>query len=149
MFLLALPQFESDVTIQNDSALSIWQRIFVILPWQNRETRLKAWIFFYFYRTALFVSSWRHLFLLPQKDAVQQRELIETWRRYSIFRWMMKYVHRYACGEKWGVNWPWLRVEELLMSPEIKEDSDCFLTVSFHILLIRLCQVNKGKSLGL
>lgn len=30
------------------------------------------------------------------------------------------------------------------MSPEIKEDSDCFLTVSFHILLIRLCQVNKG-----
>lgn len=24
------------------------------------------------------------------------------------------------------------------MSPEIKEDSDCFLTVSFHILLIRL-----------
>lgn len=35
-------------------------------------------------------------------------------------------------------NWPWLRVEVLLMSPEIKEDSDCFLTVSFHILLIRL-----------
>lgn len=35
------------------------------------------------------------------------------------------------------------------MSPEIKEDSDCFLTVSFHILLIRLCQVNKGQSLGL
>ena len=31
------------------------------------------------------------------------------------------------------------------MSPEIKEDSDCFLTVSFHILLIRLCQVNKGQ----
>lgn len=25
------------------------------------------------------------------------------------------------------------------MSPEIKEDSDCFLTVSFHIRLIRLC----------
>lgn len=35
------------------------------------------------------------------------------------------------------------------MSPEIKEDSDCFLTVSFHILLIRLCQINKGQLLGL
>jgi hypothetical protein len=34
---------------------------------------------------------------------------------------------------------PWFRVEVLLMSPEMKEDSDCFLTVSFHILLIRLC----------
>lgn len=61
--------------------------------------------------------------------------------------WQMEFVHR--CGKWWGVNWPWLRVEVLLMSPEIKEDSDCFLTVSFHILLIRLCQVNKGQSLGL
>lgn len=25
------------------------------------------------------------------------------------------------------------------MSPEMKEDSDCFLTVSFHIRLMRLC----------
>lgn len=33
---------------------------------------------------------------------------------------------------------PWLRVEVLFMSPEMKEDSDCFLTVSFHILLMRL-----------
>lgn len=34
------------------------------------------------------------------------------------------------------------------MSPEIKDDSDCFLTVSFHILLIRLCQVNKGTEVS-
>lgn len=33
---------------------------------------------------------------------------------------------------------PWLSVEVLFMSPEMKEDSDCFLTVSFHIRLMRL-----------
>lgn len=38
-----------------------------------------------------------------------------------------------------GIPWlPLLSVAELLMSPVMKEDS-CFLTVSFHIRLIRLC----------
>ncbi len=37
-----------------------------------------------------------------------------------------------------GIPWlPLLSVAELLMSPVMKEDS-CFLTVSFHIRLIRL-----------
>lgn len=43
-------------------------------------------------------------------------------------------------------NWsclPWLSVEVLFMSPEMKEDSDCFLTVSFHIRLMRLCVERK------
>lgn len=39
-------------------------------------------------------------------------------------------------GRKGSV--PWLSVEVLFMSPEMKEDSDCFLTVSFHIRLMRL-----------
>lgn len=30
------------------------------------------------------------------------------------------------------------------MSPEIKDDSDCFLTVSFHIRLMRLCEQRKA-----
>ncbi len=34
---------------------------------------------------------------------------------------------------------PLLSDAELLMSPVMKEDSDCFLTVSFHILRMRLC----------
>lgn len=34
---------------------------------------------------------------------------------------------------------PLLSDAELLMSPVIKEDSDCFLTVSFHIRRMRLC----------
>lgn len=46
------------------------------------------------------------------------------------------------------VDIPWLpllSVAELLMSPVMKEDS-CFLTVSFHILLIRLyTQKRKSK----
>ena len=33
---------------------------------------------------------------------------------------------------------PLLRVAELFISPEMKEDSVCFLTVSFHIRRIRL-----------
>lgn len=33
---------------------------------------------------------------------------------------------------------PRFRVGVLLMSPAMKEDSVCFLTVSFHILRIRL-----------
>lgn len=33
------------------------------------------------------------------------------------------------------------------MSPEIKDDSDCFLTVSFHILLIRLCVPEEYRAL--
>lgn len=40
-------------------------------------------------------------------------------------------------------DWPWFSVDVLLISPEMNEDSDCFLTVSFHILLIRLCEINK------
>lgn len=40
--------------------------------------------------------------------------------------------------QKLGIPWlPLLSVAELLMSPVMKEDS-CFLTVSFHIRLIRL-----------
>lgn len=35
---------------------------------------------------------------------------------------------------------PLLSDAELLMSPVIKEDSDCFLTVSFHIRRMRLCR---------
>lgn len=38
---------------------------------------------------------------------------------------------------------PLLSVAELLMSPVMKEDS-CFLTVSFHIRRIRLCEGKKG-----
>lgn len=39
-----------------------------------------------------------------------------------------------------GLLWlPLLSVVELLMSPLMKEDS-CFLTVSFHIRRIRLCE---------
>lgn len=41
---------------------------------------------------------------------------------------------------------PWLRVEVLFMSPEMKEDSDCFLTVSFHIRLMRLCWDRKDAT---
>lgn len=37
---------------------------------------------------------------------------------------------------------PLLSVAELLMSPVMKEDS-CFLTVSFHIRRIRLCEVRR------
>lgn len=40
---------------------------------------------------------------------------------------------------------PWLSVEVLFMSPEMKEDSDCFLTVSFHIRLMRLWVEKKGS----
>lgn len=40
---------------------------------------------------------------------------------------------------------PWLSVEVLFMSPEMKEDSDCFLTVSFHIRLMRLCAGEKSS----
>lgn len=47
-----------------------------------------------------------------------------------------------GCGEK-DICLPWLSVEVLFMSPEMKEDSDCFLTVSFHILLMRLCVERK------
>lgn len=32
------------------------------------------------------------------------------------------------------------------MSPEMKEDSDCFLTVSFHIRLMRLCVEKKATT---
>jgi len=32
------------------------------------------------------------------------------------------------------------------MSPEMKEDSDCFLTVSFHIRLMRLCVEKKAAT---
>lgn len=39
---------------------------------------------------------------------------------------------------------PLLSVAELLMSPVMKDDS-CFLTVSFHILLIRLCSQTKRE----
>ena len=35
---------------------------------------------------------------------------------------------------------PRLSEAELLMSPVMKEDSDCFLTVSFHMRRIRLCR---------
>lgn len=38
---------------------------------------------------------------------------------------------------------PLLRVAELFMSAVMKDDSDCFLTVSFHILRIRLWQQRK------
>ncbi|MEQ2173548.1 hypothetical protein GOODEAATRI_033172, partial [Goodea atripinnis] len=41
---------------------------------------------------------------------------------------------------------PWLSVEVLFMSPEMKEDSDCFLTVSFHIRLMRLCVKKKAAA---
>lgn len=45
-----------------------------------------------------------------------------------------------------GIPWlPLLRVAELLMSPVMKEDS-CFLTVSFHMRLIRLCTKVKWGS---
>lgn len=37
---------------------------------------------------------------------------------------------------------PLLSVAELLMSPVMKEDS-CFLTVSFHIRRIRLCEQDR------
>lgn len=44
-----------------------------------------------------------------------------------------------------GIPWlPLLSVAELLMSPVMKEDS-CFLTVSFHILLIRLYTQKKRR----
>lgn len=45
-----------------------------------------------------------------------------------------------------GIPWlPLLSVVELLMSPVMKEDS-CFLTVSFHIRLMRLCtQKKRGR----
>lgn len=45
-----------------------------------------------------------------------------------------------------GIPWlPLLSVAELLMSPVMKEDS-CFLTVSFHIRLIRLyTQEKRGR----
>lgn len=45
-----------------------------------------------------------------------------------------------------GILWlPLLSVAELLMSPVMKEDS-CFLTVSFHILLIRLYTQERRRS---
>lgn len=40
---------------------------------------------------------------------------------------------------------PLLSDAELLMSPVMKEDSDCFLTVSFHIRRMRLCEGKKKK----
>lgn len=47
-----------------------------------------------------------------------------------------------------GIPWlPLLSVAELLMSPVMKEDS-CFLTVSFHILLIRLYTQRKRSERG-
>lgn len=46
-----------------------------------------------------------------------------------------------------GILWlPLLSVAELLMSPVMKEDS-CFLTVSFHIRLMRLC-TQEGRREG-
>lgn len=44
-----------------------------------------------------------------------------------------------------GILWlPLLSVAELLMSPVMKEDS-CFLTVSFHIRRIRLCEQERSN----
>lgn len=37
---------------------------------------------------------------------------------------------------------------ELLTSPVMKEDSDCFLTVSFHILRMRLCGERKRQNMS-
>lgn len=45
-----------------------------------------------------------------------------------------------------GLLWlPLFSVAELLMSPVMKEDS-CFLTVSFHIRRIRLCQKERRRN---
>lgn len=43
---------------------------------------------------------------------------------------------------------PLLSDAELLMSPVMKEDSDCFLTVSFHILRMRLCGERKRQNMS-
>lgn len=37
---------------------------------------------------------------------------------------------------------------ELLTSPVMNEDSDCFLTVSFHILRMRLCRERKRQNMS-
>lgn len=55
----------------------------------------------------------------------------------SLITKRIAYVSRLAGGVRNGCL-PWLSVEVLFMSPEMKEDSDCFLTVSFHIRLMRL-----------
>jgi len=54
-------------------------------------------------------------------------------------------VHVYTMGARLCVcvcvcvlALPLLRVAELFISAVMKDDSDCFLTVSFHILRIRL-----------
>lgn len=45
-----------------------------------------------------------------------------------------------------GLLWlPLLSVAELLRSPVMKEDS-CFLTVSFHIRRIRLCEKERRRN---
>lgn len=40
---------------------------------------------------------------------------------------------------------PLLSDAELLMSPVMKDDSDCFLTVSFHIRRMRLCREERKE----
>lgn len=42
---------------------------------------------------------------------------------------------------------PLFSVAELLMSPVINEDSVCFLTVSFHIRRIRLCEEHHTQNI--
>lgn len=43
---------------------------------------------------------------------------------------------------------PLLSDAELLTSPVMNEDSDCFLTVSFHILRMRLCRERKRQNMS-
>lgn len=64
----------------------------------------------------------------------------------SVNMWMNTVytcVHMGACLCVCVLALPLLRVAELFMSAVMKDDSDCFLTVSFHILRIRLWQQRK------
>lgn len=59
--------------------------------------------------------------MLPEPPAINTVDMVTVMRMQML-----------------GILWlPLLSVAELLMSPVMKEDS-CFLTVSFHIRLIRL-----------
>lgn len=65
--------------------------------------------------------------MLPEPPAINKIDMVTVMRMQML-----------------GIPWlPLLSVAELLMSPVMKEDS-CFLTVSFHIRLIRLYTQEKG-----
>lgn len=67
--------------------------------------------------------------MLPEPPAINKVDMVTVIRMQMV-----------------GIPWlPLLSVAELLMSPVMKEDS-CFLTVSFHIRLIRLYTQENRKS---